>query len=263
MRHILIAAALFSATPAAACSCWWGISDVFPADGDVDVPVNARVVVEFYGDDELTWALVDGQTGEPVPATVTLKTEEDRVHRIYTPDALLAPNHTYQIALVNDEGGGLDEATVHSRFTTGSATDDDAPDVPTFTASDVSSDRRSNSSCGDSASNTWEFEGTEAALIFELEVSTTEDFSASRTLLSHGTAASAGWGGCLASWPELEFGERLFGRVRAIDAAGNTSAWSEPLRPTGGVASGCSTTGSGPSPVWLLGLALLGRRRRA
>ena len=262
MRHILIAAALFSATPAEACSCMWGISEVFPSDGDTDVPTNARVVVQFYGEDDQTWALVDSQTGEAVPATVTLQTEEDRVHRIFTPDALLTPNHTYQIALAQDEGGGLDEATVHSAFTTGSATDDDAPDVPTFTASSVDSDRRSNSSCGDSASNSWEFEGSEAALIFEVEVSTTEDFASSRTLLSHYNGASAGWGGCMSSWPELEFGERLFGRVRSIDAAGNTSAWSEPLRPSGGVASGCSSTGGGPSPLWLFGLALLGRRRR-
>lgn len=259
------------AAPALACSCIFEETELLaPADGETDVPLNARVWVGggVYqgepGDAEGRLVLLDA-AGDPVAATVTeLSGNNDRI-AVITPDELLVAGQTYTLE--------RDEAVELGTFTAGDEEDLDAPAVPTEQDRESSASSRTpgmETSCGPTDMVTLTLDG--AGLVYVAEVEGWEDLDADiidgeASELSLDGVLEIGSAGCIWSWPDAEPRASTTVRWGVYDIAGNFSGWStaeEISIPSAGCS--CSAGGGGAQRgaagllVGLVGLAL--RRRR-
>lgn len=265
MKRWLCALALVAPSTSSALLCDHGGADVFPADLSTDVPLNTRVVVTFpaYQEGNAQWALQDDETGEVVPTVASRTVQLNEVFVTLVPVEPLLPNHDYLVVEVED---ALRPYFAETLFTTGTTVDTTSPGEPTITDSGVEANRALllEPEFMATALNWWSFQGTEDNVIFEVEFSPTEDLQDAATLTTFQRRIEVGWGGCLLSDVQMDFGERWFARVRAVDMAGNASDWSEPQRAARGSGGGCATLNGPPKTWWWLGLAVLGvvRRRR-
>lgn len=130
LAHSLIALAL-SASPAHALDCASvGMGASLPADGAVDVPVNARPMVELYGQGERVELTLEAG-GEPVEdAVFALVADGDpQVYQLQSPAALAADaDHVIRAVEADSiEGGGEAWTIGEVAFRTGSAEDLEAP----------------------------------------------------------------------------------------------------------------------------------------
>jgi len=266
---IAVIAGVTLAVPALACSCIFEQTGLLsPADGETDVPINARLWVGagLYqgepGDAEGRLALLDA-AGDPVAATVTeLFGNNDRI-AVITPDELLLAGETYSIE--------LDEALELGTFTAGDAEDLDAPAVPAELERESSASPRTpgvENSCGPTDMVTLTLDGS--ALVFVAEVDGWDSLDADAidgeaSELSLDGVLEIGSAGCVWSWPDAEPRASTTVRWGAYDIAGNFSGWStdeEISIPSAGCS--CSVGGEGASQAGaalLLGLIGLAVRR--
>jgi MYXO-CTERM domain-containing protein len=259
------------ATPALACSCAFEITELLaPADGETDVPLNARVWVGGgtyngeAGDAASRLALLD-EAGDPVAATVTeLFGNNDRI-AVITPDDLLVAGQAYTIE--------LDEYEVLGEFTAGDVEDLDAPSVPTETDRESSASERipnQTSSCGPTDMVTLTLDGSGLVYVAEVEGWDSLDADAidgEASEVSLDGVLQIGSAGCVWSWPDAEPRASTTVRWGAYDIAGNFSGWStdeEISIPSAGCS--CSAGGEGAqhgAAALLLGtFGLILRRRR-
>ena len=216
-------------------------------EADGEVPPNATLMIEHTYDDteEVALALLDAD-GNDVPFTL----ERRHNHAVLTPDAELEPG-AYRIVSVDDIEGWLD-----TPFTVVADRDGDAPDAPGLLSTDRYYDV---SEWGDSKGIAIEVTDVPGAAWYEYEISASATFDAPHRIASVYPHAGIGQGLCLDSYPEYRHRDRYHVRVRAVDAAGNASAWTT----TAGVVRGCSTVGPAPLALGLpIGLLALATRRK-
>lgn len=263
----------------AACSC---VPADFqrPADGAIDVPVDAAVVhaSALVGDDSI---VLRGPDGAPVAGTLSVADVDYRrvPLRTFVPDEPLAPASTFEVTVP-----GVPEPLW--TFTTGSARTAALP-APTISAlvADASGSWCINSCTGpggwDAAILELEADPGAAYLLLDTEV----NGAPGRVAVASDARLSLSSAICAETLAELRAGDELCVRVRAVDASGRPSPASERVcttvrdcatagacpRECGSLsvpddgASGCATSGTahGRLALLVLALALAARRRRA
>lgn len=259
------------AAPALACSCAFEETDLLvPADGETDVPLNARVWVGGGrypdmepGDAALRLALLDA-AGDPLAVTVTeLFGNNDRI-AVITPDELLVAGETYTVE--------LDEYEVLGEFTVGDDEDLEAPAVPAELDRESSASPRTpgvSNSCGPTDMVTLTLDGSGLVFVAEIEGWDSLDADAidgEASELSLDGVLEIGSAGCVWSWPDAEPRASTTVRWGVYDIAGNFSGWStgeEISVPAAGCS--CSAGGEGTqqgAAALLLGLIGMAARRR-
>ena len=227
-------------SPAHALDCAWGVhaSNVSP---DAVVPANARILVNHTFDDP-DRIVVDLQDADGTSVPVVL--EEGHRHAYVVPEAPLAEGAAYTLSF-----DGVGEPVP---FSIGAA-DDDPPGSPVLVDLVRVRDR---SAWGLVAGMRVEVDPVAGAAHYEFEVSTDPEFVDSALVASPWPEAFLGDGLCDRNVEGYDHSVRSYVRARAVDLAGNTSAWTDPE-----LAVGCATAGPG-SWGWIgLGLLALARRR--
>ena len=252
-------------SPALACSCATGLDDALPEDGAVGVALDAAPFLHFSSDPG-TLRLVDAATGADVPVTVDEVAQASHTVVRLVPTAPLEPLHTYTIE--GDPGYG--RVALPLMFTTGEAADAVPPDAVTLGDVEPISNTGGDSSCGPALYLIAKPRGATPDAYFETEVSWTGDFSDAVAFRSAERGSHVlGWGLCDETVPELQTGDDVWVRSRAVDLSGNAGPWSDvaEVRGVGGgvfAKAGCASVGGAPVAGGALGLALLGlglRRR--
>ncbi len=242
---LLLGAGLALSSPAHALSCLWGVH-TSSIDQDAEVPSNAVLMVEHTYDaaHELALGLEDA-SGNAIPVRI----ESGHNHATIRPEIDLAPGD-YRL-FSEDEEEWLD-----SSFTVRADIDDEAPDAPRFIELDRQFDA---TDFGDSKGIFAELAAVDGAAWYEFEISEDADFADAHRVASVWPSAHLGLGLCLESFPEYRHRDRYHVRARAVDAAGNASAWTS----SDGEVRGCSTVGAAPLLLGLpAGLLAFARRRR-
>lgn len=254
-----------------ACSCAFDDTQMLaPADGETDVPTNARVWIGagLYwgerGDSEYRLQLLD-EDGTPVDVVITELAGYIDMIAVLTPAAPLSPGMVYEIEVDGEETLGT--------FEVGSDSDSDAPAVPAELDRESSSSARHPnmmSSCGptDVVSLTLEDTGlVYVANIEGVDGMDTDGLTGEASELSPSPELYIGSAGCTWSWPDAEPHASTTVRWGAFDIAGNFSGWSDPAT-VSIPAAGCTCTLDGATPsaagvtAALLALVGLGLRRR-
>lgn len=239
---------------AVTCICLPSVQVIAPADGAVDVPVNARL---WMGDSDSGPWLTDA-TGQEVPGTVSSLRSMAGIVRVFTPDAPLTPGATYI-------GSGSPGETI---FTVGTDTDTTPPLVPSVTSREQFF---GDTSCGGSGDDRVLTLGiADRAVVTLVDINRSSNLNPSvpegpiSVVADDGEMVHIGKSPCTRSWEGVgDIGVRL----GSFDVAGNFSGWSEES-PETVETGGCTCTAStmSYSDAWLLlcalGLGLLRRRRR-
>lgn len=134
---VVVVGALTTTTHARAFTCAGplGPFSVFPLDGAVEIPTNARVFVGSVNSDcQERFGVVDG-SGVPVPTEGRPVVTRHGVLCVLTPAASLAPQTTYDV-VVSPPYATADDGSFSS-FTTGDGPDTIPPDVPRDVSSSV------------------------------------------------------------------------------------------------------------------------------
>lgn len=269
----MFALALLSLLPAAhALDCAVGIADSLPRDAATNVPVNARPIVQTFGEplvatgsaegDLRALRLVHAETGAVVPASVQALTEGTRRTYQLSPTSELAADTPFRLEAIAPGG----DAEPIAEFRTGDLADWSAPASATIDHVAQTTDE-----------DTW---GTWQA--FTIDLSPVTDASGVRYQVE--LADNAAFEGALlrtslSSAVELQDNpcsldeaaalapEATWVRVTAIDLADNPSseAVAEPGE-VGEAGLGCAVAGGRGLRGLGVGLALFGlaiRRRRA
>jgi MYXO-CTERM domain-containing protein len=258
------------AAPALACSCAFEITELLaPADGEVDVPLNARVWVgggtyDGEGGDAASRLVLLDEAGDPVAASVTeLFGNNDRV-AVITPDELLVAGQTYTLE--------LDQYEALGEFTVGDVELSIPPELPVELGRESSASARihnQTNSCGPTDMVTLTLETTGLVYVAEIEGWDSLDADAidgEASELSLDGVLQIGSAGCVWSWPDAEPRASTTVRWGVYDIAGNFSGWSDDEEisiPSAGCS--CSAGGEGAqsgAAALLLGLVGLAVRRR-
>jgi len=257
--------------PAGACSCAWLETEaLYPADGQTDVPMNARIWVgggEYWGepgDGESRLTLLDGD-GQPVAVEYSELTGYNDLIAVLSPTAPLASGVTYEIQLDGDEPLG--------RFTVGSDSDTAPPAVPLEVDRESSASARvagMTSSCGPSDVVNLTLEDTGLVYVATVEGADGPDTSAlhgESSDLSPTPELRIGSAGCTWSWSDAAPGAATTVRWGAFDLAGNFSGWSEPVKVSVPPAGCTCVLGGAPASAGglataTLALLIAARRRR-
>lgn len=233
-RLALLAAALsllaLVGTPAAhACSCADDSPWPFPADGATDVPLNGVVWFLYEASAPRTLALVDEATGATVDSTtVWIESRGRQGYAVLTPDQALSPDTLYSVS----DG---DRTTA---FTTGTETDITPPDVPRIAdrstiASpeflEVACGIVQSSSCGTAAFVVLDLMSPSEDVLTEVQVIPDSDEGLVMTAFSMDDTVYAGEGACLSNMSRLTLETGGEVQIRAVDRAGLTSPWTEPM----------------------------------
>lgn len=255
---------LVAALPAHALDCMpWSLGDSLPADGAVDVPLNAMPAVALYGgadpDNGLTVALLDAE-GAAVDASLELLAEGDPAWYQVVPVETLQPSSAYTLEVAVADHDWMEDARI--TFSTGEATDDAAPAPAGIDGVSQSSDPG-----GD-----W---GPEHELVvqgyggeddhgplFLVEFSDDEAFSDPLVRMRGESPQRFFHGLCTFDDAATLYADTQWIRVTPIDIAGNRGEASV-LAPGEGDGKGCSVLG-GLQLGWLgalVGLAAVARRR--
>lgn len=254
MRTTALVLAMLAPAQAHALSCAWGPTQSFPADASNDVPINVVPVVFIDGGEASDFDVALMGDGVEFTTEQTRVEQGSRTVLSLKPDQDLAPNTTYTLQISGPEGSEFTDWS----FTTGEASDSDAPDVPAVLS--VRRERDS-SEWGDTDFAVVELTAPAEPTMYRMTIT-----DASGATL--GEVLEMGWDD--AGVRRVSAGEGLCGTtveldgtvevsVEAIDLAGNVSSASAP----GTAAAGCSAT-TAPAALGLafLGLGLLGLRRR-
>lgn len=119
LAGLVLAAVSIVATPsrdASACSCALEAPRISPADGAVDVPINARVFMSFGFQQTVAVELREVGTGTVVPLTVESHERFTGMWLSAAPTVALAPNTTYEVVVDS-------QVPTRSTFLTGDGTD--------------------------------------------------------------------------------------------------------------------------------------------
>jgi hypothetical protein len=254
-----------------ACSCAWLETEaLFPADGQQDVPINARIWVGggLYwpepGDAEHRLALLDGD-GAIVEVQYSELTGYNDLIAVMTPTSPLQAGGSYEVWADGDE--------VLGRFTVGTDSDTAPPAVPAEIDREASASARvpgMASSCGPSDVVDLTLEDTGLVYVANIEGVEGPDttaLSGESSDLAPAPELRLGSAGCTWSWPDAAPGASTTVRWGVFDLAGNFSGWSEPISvsiPPAGctcVLGGAPTT-TGGIGACLLALLVLVRRRQ-
>ena len=104
--------------PAHSCSCAYEPATIWPVNGAIGIPLNARITAHLFSTQTLTVTLRDG-TGATVPLVFPprplLPDQVDERILVGTPSAALVPNTTYTITAQDPY-----RPDVVATFTTGS-----------------------------------------------------------------------------------------------------------------------------------------------
>jgi hypothetical protein len=268
---LLATLATMAPRAAEACSCAWLETEaLFPADGQQDVPTNARIWVGggMYwaetGEAEYRLTLLDG-TGTAVEVQYSDLTGYNDLISVMTPTSPLQTGETYEIRVDGDE--------ILGRFTVGADSDTEPPAVPAEIDREASASARvagMQSSCGPSDVVNLTLEDTGLVYVANIEGIDGPDTaipSGESSDLSPAPEFRLGSAGCTWSWPVAAPGASTTERWGVFDLAGNFSGWSEPISvniPPAGctcVLGGAPTT-TGGIGACLLALLVLVRRRQ-
>ncbi len=263
IRLSLSVALLVALAPAAAraCSCAFGIDLRWPEDGEIDVPINARVwVSDAFEELDDVQLRVAGETDAVAMTKATIATSFGDV-AVLTPTSPLAPGTAYEVVACNT----LDCDHTITRFTTGADADEVAPAVPEETDRDGGAGGGAFDSCG---KRRWVDVELDAEGLVVMEVGA-ESFDPAAlvgpvTFIGLEHDIKVGRGGCLNGWPG-DAGRDSTVRYGAFDVAGNFSGWTEVDSLRIGRGCQCSADAAG-GPAWLgalvVGLVLRRGRRR-
>lgn len=261
LSFVLAAVAVLQTAPAIAraCSCGGDPAVLWPAMDANGIPTNTRIWINdgfsFY---EFTRPHLR-KAGETVDVDFTVSTIETSgtTMTVYTPDAALAPNTTYELMDCDSE---MCEAP-YVRFTTGAEPDLDPPAIPVETNRSGESGGSRRDSCGKykAAEVIVDAEGL---LVMEIDGGSLDPktLSGDTTVLTLERAITVGSGACLMHWPTSDDTAPV--RYAAFDLAGNFSGWTEPDSLTIGGGCSCRSDAPGAPPLLLLAVVALGMRRR-
>jgi hypothetical protein len=209
--------------------------------------------------------LSDRATGESVAGELTRHEQGSDVLLEFTPTGGLSARSEYDIVATQPWSV---EPEVIASFQTGDSVDETAPTGGAVEETDFTRPDRAfgaMSSCGPGG---WSLELFPSARVddsdtlFEVVVAYEEDFSDARSFLflDEAQSFSVGHGVCWSNMPELDGGDRLFVKSRAVDLAGNVGPWhiSEGSARVGG----CSTLAASTLGSFLCVLPALAIRRR-
>jgi len=220
-----------------ALSCVDGIADT---NLDQPLPPNAVIVFTWGGAPPASPRILDAD-GEEVPHSVVLHDDYGEL----IPDAPLAA------------GDYVFTTDWPIPFEVAGPEDLDAPDAPVFLDVSRASDR---TEWGTTKQLAVLFDGLPQGHHIELELSASGDFgSDGMRVVAFYEEVWVGKNLCDTFPAAYDHGENYFLRARMVDAAGNTSDWSEHEPARCGV--GCSSTGA-PTAGMLAVVGLLGLRRR-
>ncbi len=251
---LAIPLALSISSPAWALSCLdWEVQGALPASGAVEVPTNARIVVQVYSwDDSQSAPILRDADGNEVATTIDAHDAGSEVTFFLTPGEPLAPG-PYTVEVERAWDGAPEVAT---SFVVGDAADVTPPLPPTIV--DVRGDHDTDE-WGDWDDLTVEMPQDsldDNGVIYELTITdTTSDQTWLRYSLS--PTASLSDNPCSDDDAALVLAHRANVDVRALDVAGNSS--DEFLWVCG---TGCSTTGGVPVGGLFALLPLVALRRR-
>jgi len=224
-------------TEAYALSCIDGIADT---NLDQPLPPNAAIVFTWGGSPPASPRILDAD-GVEVPTSVVLHDDYGEL----IPEAPLA------------EGDYVLATDWEIPFEVAGPEDLDAPDAPVFLDVSRESDR---SEWGTTKQLAVSFDGIPQGHHIELELSVSGDFATDGMgVLAFYEEAWVGQSLCDTIPGAYDHGDNYFLRARMVDAAGNTSDWTEHEPARCGV--GCSSTGA-PAAGMLAVMGLLGLRRR-
>jgi hypothetical protein len=256
-----------------ACSC----SDfelLAPADGQTDVPTNAKLWLIIAGQSPFTPTLT-GPGGE-VPFSVLHLGPEWLQRLVITPVQELTPGATYELATcARGRQGQIGQCRKVTRFSVGSRRADQ-PGLPVergHSAFYLGGEK--GSSCGSSPTRTVEFKVDWAGLLLVADIDGANPFPADPGGLLFAAITnkryayqghfSLGTGPCVSPhWPAQDTAQVRFG---VVNIAGEFSGWSQPSPVTLPEDGGCQMAGGrGPRAPWTAGglaiLLLLLRRLR-
>ena len=248
---------------AQACSCAAQETELLvPADGDVDVPTNARIWVGAAtfggfdaGDAEMLLVLRDS-AGDDVTVTFGEVWGNNQLVAVLTPDEALLPGETYAIELQDSE--------VLGTFSVGDGPDDTPPAIPVETDRHAEVSERvagMESSCGptDIVEITVESEGfLVVANITGMDDLDTDAVDGHVSDVTLDGVLVLGSAGCIWSWPDAEPQASTDVQWGTFDIAGNFSGWNTPATielPSAGCS--CNASGTGSAPSTAAGMALL------
>ena len=267
----VLALLLTALTPSAhACSTYClGTARFSASPPTTDAPTNLVFgTVDNWERSETSLSL-ESETGERIVLLTEERVYVNETTLLYTPEYDLEPNTLYTVVYTATPYDTGEERTVYFnqlfealQFTTGDGRDEDAPqNVSIVDWTPKGGPAR------DTCSAWWEIKMTLASDIgddgyYEGQASPTPAFDSPFHMLS--TDTTPRFATCTSPVPGMEAGTQYWWRVRAIDTAANTSAWSEPVQfRTGRSCDGCASTGSPQFGLIGLGLlALMGRVRR-
>lgn len=255
-------AALLAPPAARACSCAAGLSATLPTDGATGIPTNAvpLLLYSLSGPDSADAGIRDAQTTAELDVSVEDETFGDVVLRRVRPLEDLAPGTSYTL------WSAYEDAVT---FTTGGAPDLGAPAGGDVLSS--SSDYNAGQgpgwtdTCGERLYvDLYLGQGQDDHPVwYQVVVARDAGFASSVTLPFVGDEnAAIGWGSCWTNLPDLDRGERLWLKSRAVDVSGNAGPWGTTVSLK---AASCTTGGDGrgtPLSV-LLVLGANALRRRA
>lgn len=199
------------------CGRWpeWG---ALPFDGQVGVPPNAafHVVASEAREALPSYQLIEWSSGSAVSLSVVEHRFGDWIHVAYRP---LEPMETRAKYVVSFDGS---EPILE--FFTGQWQDTDLPESVEITGASAVCDGPLDSRCRVFIELPVSWEGG----LYEIEVSQDEAFEGTGTIWSAGPSTYAGDHPCDGkTMGDYDDGKDLWMRVRAVDIAGNASAWSE------------------------------------
>lgn len=245
---------------ALSCGCSGATYVVAPQSGATDVPIDTFVWFAegdyYYGSVEQV-ALISTE-GEQVELEIReIDAGADRLH-VAIPVETLAPNTLYQA--FGCDAGTCDRLL--TEFRTGSATDEDAPALPTTGQPDrLFESGRGLFSCGRMRALEFAIEH-DGILVADLGDATldAEALAGSVTAASSEPQLMVGVGLCDDIWSGAE-DETLEIRFGLFDLSGNFSGWTEP-EPVELPKRGCSIADEQTPAAWAWGLLLLAAVRR-
>lgn len=270
---MMLGLALMFVTSAHALDCLpFAAGATLPADGALDVPTNAKPVVEFFGepsldDGRMVFEIIDPE-GVVVPASLEILADGDPSVWQLQPDALLAPGDGYQLRAGFDwpDGGGFEGSL--TTFAVGTRVDETAPEAPVLGA--VLQWSNYGGDWGPEHELTVEIASTEDASGQFYMIELADNAAMDRALLRArlGRPLTFHHGLCTFDDAAKRDPQSTWTRAVSVDGAGNISEVTMADPWAGfyecGNGGGCSTTGSG-TLGWFAALGgLLGllRRRR-
>jgi hypothetical protein len=241
------------------CSCLEGLDEVRPPDGAVGVATDAAPFL-LYSEAPGPVTLLDAETGEEVPITVEQTTHGEAVVVRLVPNAPLEPQHGYVI----DGGSDYGFVAFPVTFTTGDGPDADPPGPVALREVDEAGSPSTGKDCGGTLFLIPKLGDAPEDAVYEAQLAWTEGFSDAATASAADRhRVLLGQTGCgAATVPELERGDEVWVRARAVDLSGNEGPWSDVVhvRSVGGgpLGAGCAAVPGGSVWPGVVGFAAIG-----